>query len=218
MATRKYLISFAVLALTACATTRYVPLAEDNITLQNSHASVRTPAADITVAYDPLDWAPVYFEDKLIAFRVGIRNLSAAPITITPNDFLLFDKEHNQFQPVTADVLERFAPRDTYGPTFGLSYGWGWDPWSPWYPWHGWYPGWGFGPGFSYWDFNRDNGEFAQELLAKSLFPSNPIEPGARVRGLIYFRGEMSRAPDVFLEVRLPGQPPQRFPFNRKKS
>lgn len=210
-------LCWAILAvlLPACAATRYVPAPQDSgLLVQDERVSARSHSVGLTIAYDPLKEAPVAWSDRVVAFQIGLRNYGSAPLPVRPDDFTLLDEKGQQFAQLMTDQLERAFSYDGPNVGVGVGFGWGYDPfWHPWHrPW-GW--GWGFGTGLGWYDDRWVDGRWAQTLVSRSFFPTSPIEPGARRRGLIFFRGDFEQARILKLRARV-GDLDRSFTFYRE--
>jgi hypothetical protein len=206
--TRSLIAAAALLLLTACPSIHYIPVDVENITIfEEERASSRTADLGLTVAHERLDWVPAGISGQVLAFEIALRNYGDSPIALRPEYFLLLDGEGNQYSPVTAEQLQGLLQRDV--PRFGVGVGIGrYDPWHygpGWRHHYGYYGGYPYGYGY--------DGRAFRELFGRSLFPASPLEPQARQRGLIFFRGDIEGRDPIYLHVRIPGQEPVRIPF-----
>lgn len=211
----------ALTLLVGCPSTiRYAPQATDDVVLFNEErASTRTERVGVTVAFDAMEWAPSTLRGRVVGFRVAIRNYGADPLPLDPQYFILIDGEGNQYSPVSPNQLAQFGitARPHYGPRVGVGIGLGYGHYGHPHPsrrHHGWGT-WGLGPSGWYDTYGYDP-RFIRTVFARSLFPTSPLSPEARASGLIYFRGEFEEPQQLYLELRLPGEPVRRFPFVRE--
>jgi len=152
---------------------------------------------------------PSGLADTVLPLLVTLRNTGDRPVTMARQDFALLDQANRQYLPIPAvDVAAMYGGGGGSGVAVSPSIGFGGSS-------GGWgnrsFVGGGLGMTFGSW------GSDIREIIPLAL-ADGPIQPGAEVRGFLYFPRP---APDT-QEVRLvavfrdlPGTPQVEFRFHR---
>ena len=216
-------------AVSSCASqVHYLPQPTAGVTLAGDRATARNELVNVTVDHTHIDSYAYGGDDKFIIFRVGIRNLSPKPITFAPEQFLLIDDSGKQYSALPPQLVAAAGGPYQCSPRGGVGMGWGWsgpwgypyrdpyrDPhWDPrWDPRWGWSPYWG-GGGMGYYGNSYDcTSRFSEEIISKSLLPASPLQPNARMTGLVYFRGNAEETGPLRMEIHFPAAATLTFPF-----
>lgn len=202
MAPRTIIIVLAA-CISGCAV-RYVPLAGEGVLLGASRASARNEKLNVTVTHERLAGGGQTLGTRLTVFNVAVRNLSTEPVKLTADDFLLFDHAGTQYSTVSSQELAGASADCSYRPATGIGFGWHGGGYSV------------FGARWGQ-DFGCDT-QFGQEVVSRSFLPAAPLQPGAKMTGLIYFRGDVGDAERLRFEVHSPpNAKPLSFTFGKEK-
>lgn len=190
------------LGLAACAQPAFVP----DVLGALGPLVQEVPGLIVTVETDAWRARPSGLADTVFPLLVTVRNTGTFPVTVARQDFALLDPANRQYPPIpAADVAAMYGGGGGSGvavsPSIGFGGATGSRPWM----------GGGIGVTFGSW------GSDVRDIVPLA-FPDGSVQPGAEVRGFLYFP---RLAPDVrearlVLVVReLPGAPQLEFRFRR---
>jgi hypothetical protein len=191
--------------LSACAQPAFVP------DVPGVAGPLLQEAPGLLVAVEAGAWnaRPGSLPDTVLPLLVTLRNTGDRPVTVARQDFALLDQANRQYLPIPAvDVAVMYGGGGGSGVAVSPSVGFGGSS-------GGWgnrsFVGGGLGLTFGSW------GSDTRDIIPMAL-ADGPIQPGAEVRGFLYFPRP---APDT-QEVRLvavlrdlPGTPQVEFRFRR---
>jgi hypothetical protein len=164
------------------------------------------PGLLIAVEGDAWRARPSSLPDTVLPLLVTVRNTGTAPVSVARQDFALLDQANRQYLPIpAADVAAMYGGGGGSGVAVSPSVGFGGATGG-----RSWMGG-GIGMTFGSW------GSDVRDIIPLAL-ADGPIQPGAEVRGFLYFP---RMAPDnqgvrlVAVLRDLPGTPRMEFRFRR---
>jgi hypothetical protein len=160
----------------------------------------------ITVEADAWRARPSGLTDTVIPLLVTVRNTGTLPVAVARQDFALLDQGNRQYSPIpAADVAAMYGGGGGSGVAVSPSIGFGGYSGG-----RSWMGG-GLGMTFGSW------GGDVRDIIPLAL-ADGPIQPGAEVRGFLYFPRVAPDSQNVRLVVvlrDLPGAPLLEFRFRR---
>jgi len=133
------------------------------------------PGLVVTVEADAWRARPSGLAEAVFPLLVTVRNTGMSPVTVARQDFALLDQANRQYPPIpAADVAAMYGGGGGSGvavsPAFGFGGSTGGRSWM----------GGGIGMTFGSW------GSDVRDIIPLA-FADGPIQPGAEVRGFLYF-------------------------------
>jgi len=171
----------------------------------SGHAAIlqEIPGLRLSVEVNAWRGRPSSLTGYVLPFLVSLRNTGAAPVAIARTDFSLLDDANRQYLPLTptevVSILGGRVSGTSVYPSVGVSGSTGGST------------AFGLGLGMVFGGYGTDTRDIIPQALAEG-----PIQPGAEVRGFVYFPlpspGYKSLRL-VFSPRELPGQPGLDFEF-----
>lgn len=141
----------------------------------------------LSVSVDTRAWkySPSDLERYVLPVYIEVENLKGEVQTIRREDVFLMDEKGNQYNPLQpADVISMF--RRSYGVGFSISVGYWSYPFGVW-----WSP---------YYAYPPSGGPYPD--IVNRAFPFGEVQPGAKLRGFVYFPRIQDDARQLILHVK----------------
>lgn len=202
-------ILLLVTIVAGCSSIKVVPeqVPAGIINLQENSQSVTRDKIAVTVAPAETDMVNYNIEGMVASFNVEIRNNGDSEVAFDSDSFILLDSNRRQYNSLTVEKIRQMMAKDTY---YLLPY-----------PYVGFY----YLEDYELAAFkNSTNSNLPyyfelrpQELFTKAL-PTEPVIPGAGIKGLVYFHADIHALDSFSINVYRKGAsksaPPEfTFPF-----
>lgn len=204
-----YALLIAIVFLAGCSGIKVVPLQvpQGVVNLSDNSQTVTKDGVSITVANSNTEMVSYNLDGTVTAFVVTIDNQSSREIGFDTGSFLLLDGQNRQYLPLTPEQVKELMSRDSY---YLIPY-----PYV----------------GFYYLEdyertsfYNTTESQlpyyyevYPQDIQTRAL-AANPVIPGAKSTGLVYFRIDLGAVKEVKLLIYRSGSsksaaPDFLFPF-----
>lgn len=188
--------------LAGCASVKVVPVPAGNVVVDAKSGSVTAAAEGVSITVRPSAWrgSPSYLEDYVTPFHLTLRNATPRPVHLEYADLRLFDQNRVQSTALPPADVAAIIRGSRYGAAVDLAAADGagevrlafhhrpffhpffYDPFF--------YDPWWYAPPPPRLD----------DIFTEA-FPAGTVQPGARVRGFVYFPRLSREAQRLTLEV-----------------